>query len=275
VPPGLHALPEIDRQAALRVGGSVYFKIDGRPSTPVAPERNQIQMATQDPFAAAYAATKGDHTLVVAVLDCNSAHVKSMVAKFAPHLRPALAPNPSPQVISLQRDDLDDLFGDFGPIPVGPAISALEPHAWPLMLMVNDDGVGIHALRAGESPRLESPIMHLGWPARIVASPGRTSETSEANPAPPKESGSLGFGQSGVGRFGMGGTPSALAARAAGEGRWDPFVVQRDGRYACRICLAVLESEGPPTEDTLDLHRILHAGAGRWPGESYKSGRQA
>lgn len=148
----------------------------------VPPEIGSNQMetttsTTQDPVQAAYEACKDNRTVVITMLNTMSGRVKAMAPNFSPPVRAALAEETENKyiVLAIERDRLDELFAEANPVPLNMGIEGfvglLEKLAWPLLLVVNDAGVGVHVLRAGEEPQLNSPLMFIAWPMPVPTAP--------------------------------------------------------------------------------------------------------
>ena len=80
------------------------------------------------------------------------------------------------QVVGCHREGINRLFASANPtpqtIPIEEVFDAFPAVVWPLLVAVDDDGIGFHPLRRGEDPG--DAIMFLSWPERVL----RQSERS-------------------------------------------------------------------------------------------------
>lgn len=139
--------------------------------------------ATNEPFADAYEHAKDKRDLVVVALAARSTRVLAMAraGMFSPGLQSAIEEAKGTDavlVVALHREGIDGLFAEvnYTPVhmPIEEGISTMELVGWPVMLMVSDEGIGMHVMRAAQVPELDRPICGFSWPEMLLADSQRS-----------------------------------------------------------------------------------------------------
>ncbi len=125
----------------------------------------------------AYDATKDDRAQVVVALAVDATRVRALAESglLSPDLSAILFEHRrfmgGVQIVACYRDGLDRLFAAANDTPVDVQVEAMidsvETAGWPVLVVVDDRGIGLHIMRRGEVPCWDQAIISVSWPERV------------------------------------------------------------------------------------------------------------